>query len=278
MFDICRRKPSTAKAGTVSTPPLAVEGNGLQQRSGAGRLPLQRCKAPCKIWKRLSKTGEKLTGITQNLATFQSEWGQKQSDSSVYKVYLQFAWFFSDIFSTFLLCRPALEGLFLAAAVLHLRSGPQRNDGGSMWLAPQELWLGDLSKHRLQHSQPFIAQVAKIPSCHCRIASDQAMLAKSMALSWRTDLLTPSPKVFRKRGWSIDIEAKHHLSVPQIFGSNIPVSELVAYIKHHETCVLSYCEKTTCISFHFISFRMISTIAHTIKRCCLYHFTETPGC
>lgn len=127
-WHLSKMSPSTAKAGTFSTLPLSVEGNGLQQRSGAGRLPLQRCKAPCKIWKRLSKTGEKLTGISVsprilrwNIPKWRSKTVRFFSLYCLSSVFFIFVWHFFD----FLLCWPALEGLFLAAAVLHLQSCPR---------------------------------------------------------------------------------------------------------------------------------------------------------
>lgn len=276
-WHLSKVSPSTAKAGTVSTPPLAVEGNGLQQRSGAGRLPLQCCKAPCKIWKRLSKPAKKLTriGISHNLATFQSE-GQKQSDSSVY--------FCLTLFRLFALLACTGWSLFGSSCVASAILSSVMDHGGSMWLAPQGamIWV-TFPNISSKHSQPFTAQVAKIPSCHCRIASDQAMLAKSMALSWRTDLFTPSPKVFRKRGWSIDIEAKHHLSVSQFKRFKHPCSELLTYIKHHETYILWKKNMHFTAAFHFISFHFVWVQQpHAKKQKTVltlpFHFTETPGC
>ena len=115
-----------------------MEGNGLQQWSGTRRLPLQRCKAPCKIWKRLSK--EERTWISHNFATFQIEWGQKQSDFSNI-VYLQF-------FFQFLLACTG-RSLFGSSCVASATWSSSESGGfydGFMWLAPQELWLGDPSK------------------------------------------------------------------------------------------------------------------------------------
>lgn len=193
--------------------------------------------------------------------TFQSEWGQKQSDSSVYKVYLQFSLFCLTFFRLFALSACTGRSLFGSSCVASAIWSSVMDHGGSMWLALQGAMIWVTFPNI---SSKFTAQGANIPSCHCRIASDQAMLAKSMALSWRTDLFTPSPKVFRKRGWSIDIEAKHHLSVFQIFGSNIPVVNLWLTSNIMQQ---TYYEKATCISLlHFISFRMISTTTH-IKTC-----------
>ena len=122
-----------------------------------------------------------------------------------------------------------------------------------------------------------LSQVAKIPSCHCRIASDQAMLAKSMALSWRTDLFTPSPKVFRKRGWSIDIEAKHHLSVPVTKSSNNIPYELLTYIKHHETYIFwKKIHAFHLIWFHFAWFHQSQTKTYfTVRQGVLRVLTPT---
>lgn len=201
--------------------------------------------------------------------TFQSEWGQKQSDSSVQKIYLRFSLFLSDIFSTFcfvgLHWKVSFWQQLCCICNLVLSDGSwgiyvTSTSGAMIWVTFPKI------------SSKFTAQVANIPSCHCRIASDQAMLAKSMALSWRTDLFTPSPKVFRKRGWSIDIEAKHHLSVSQFKRFKHPCSELVTYIKHHETYIWWKSNMHFNAAFHFISFCMLPTIAHTIKLFWLYHF------
>ena len=157
--------PSTAKAETFSTPPFAVEGNGLQQRSGAGRLPLQRCKAPCKIWKRLSKPTKKLTriGISHNLATFQSE-GQKQSDSSVY--------FCLTFFRLFALSACTGRSFFGSSCVASAMWSSVMDPGGSMWLALQGAMIGcpfqTLAPNTASHSQ------LKGPTSHHAIAESPA--------------------------------------------------------------------------------------------------------
>ena len=186
-------------------------------------------------------------------------WHVSVSDSSVY--------FCLTLFRLFALLACTGRSLFGSSCVASAIWSSVMDHGGSMWLALQGamIWV-TFPNISSKHSRPFTAQVANIPSCHCRIASDQAMLAKSMALSWRTDLFTPSPKVFRKRGWSIDIEAKHHLSVPQFKRFKHPCSELLTYIKHHETYISWKKNMHFNAAFHFISFRMNSTTTH-IKTC-----------
>ena len=161
-----------AKAGTVSTLPLAVEGNGLQQRSGAGGLPLQRCKAPCKIWKRLSKAAEKLTGISVSPRILRwniPKWMRSKTMRSIFG----FLIFFSDMFFLlFALSACTGRSLFGSSCVASAMWSSVMDPGGSMWLGPQELWFG----WPFQTSAPNTASHSQLkwPKSHHAIAESPA--------------------------------------------------------------------------------------------------------